>query len=50
MPQKSKAQLPPIDLGPENLGERLKRLRKEQGLTQAELAEQLGLVQSSISI
>lgn len=49
MPQKSKLKLPPIDLGDETFGQRLARLRKERGLTQFELASQMGLVQALIS-
>lgn len=49
MPQKSKLKLLPIDLGKETLGERLARLRKERGLSQKQLAEKMGLIQSIIS-
>ena len=49
MPQKSKANLPPLNLGKESLGERLCRLRKERGYTQAELAEKIGIVREIIS-
>ena len=49
MPQKSKLELPPLDLGPESIGQRIARLRKEKGFTQAQLAEQMGLVQALIS-
>ena len=49
MPQKRKAELPPLDLGPETFGDRLKRFRKARGLTQTELAQRLGIRQSIIS-
>lgn len=49
MPPKSRLQLPKVDLGTESFGERLTRLRKSRGLTQVELAEQMGLIQSLIS-
>ncbi len=49
MPQKSKLELPPLDLGQESIGQRIARLRKEKGFTQAQLAEQMGLVQALIS-
>jgi transcriptional regulator with XRE-family HTH domain len=49
MPQVSKLKLPPLDLGPETLGQRLARLRKERGHTQAELAEKIGLIRGLIS-
>jgi transcriptional regulator with XRE-family HTH domain len=34
---------------PETIGERLARLRRERGITQAELAEKLGIVQPVVS-
>jgi transcriptional regulator with XRE-family HTH domain len=49
MPQKPKLNLPPLDLGNEKAGERIARLRKEKGLTQKQLAEKMGLIQSLIS-
>ena len=49
MPQISKLKLPPLDLGEETLGQRIARLRKEQGLTQADLAEKSGLIRYLIS-
>jgi transcriptional regulator with XRE-family HTH domain len=49
MPQKSKLILPPLDLGDETLGQRIARFRKENGLTQVELAEKMGLIQTLIS-
>ena len=49
MPQKSKLKLKPVDLGEETFGQRLVRLRKENGLTQSELASKMGLVQALVS-
>jgi len=49
MPQPSTLELPTIDLGDETLGHRIARLRKQQALTQVELAEQMGLTQALIS-
>ncbi len=49
MPQKSKFKLPDLNLGKETLGQRIARLRKEKGFTQAELAEKIGIIQALIS-
>lgn len=46
---RSRLKLPPLDLGKETIGQRLARLRKEQGYSQVELAEKIGLTQSLIS-
>lgn len=50
MPRKSRLNLPPLNLGPEPLGQRIARLRKERGYTQVALAEKIGLVQNLISV
>ncbi len=42
MPQISKYKLPPLN-STERIGERIARLRKERGYTQAELAEKIGI-------
>jgi len=49
MPRKSTLNLPPLNLGKETVGKRLARLRKERGLTQVELAEEIGIVQALVS-
>ena len=49
MPQRSKLQLPPIDLGKESIGERIAILRKQKGFTQKVLAEKMGLLNYLIS-
>ena len=41
--------LPPLDLGNQSLGQRIAQLRKEQGLTQTELADKIGIIQALIS-
>jgi transcriptional regulator with XRE-family HTH domain len=48
MPKKTR-KLPPIDLGDEELGERIARLRRDRGLTQVELAEKIGIIQPVLS-
>lgn len=42
MPQKSKLNLPLLNLGIETIGERITRLRKERGLSQRQLASKMG--------
>ena len=49
MPQKRRRKLPPLKLGNEPLGERLAVFRKQRGLTQTELAEQVGITQPLVS-
>jgi transcriptional regulator with XRE-family HTH domain len=49
MPRRSTLQLAPLDLGEETLGQRLARLRKQRGLTQVELAQKIGIIQSLVS-
>jgi transcriptional regulator with XRE-family HTH domain len=49
MPQVSRLDLPPIDLGSETIGERIALFRKEKGMTQIQLAEKIGLTQGLIS-
>lgn len=49
MPRKSRFQLPVLDLGDETFGERLARFRKENGFTQAELAERIGIIHTLVS-
>ena len=43
MPRKLKNPLPPIDLGTESIGQRIARLRKQQGYTQQQLADKIGI-------
>src|SRR5271163_4713848 len=47
MPRRLK--LPPLDLGNETMGQRLARIRKEQGYTQGELGKKIGIIQSLMS-
>lgn len=49
MPRISKLKLPPLNLGKETAGQRIARLRKERGYTQAELAKKMGIIQALIS-
>lgn len=49
MPRRSKLKLPPLNLGEETIGQRIARLRKDRGYTQAELAERMGIIQALIS-
>jgi len=49
MPRRSTLQLPPLDLGDETLGQRLARLRKQRAMTQVELAQKIGIIQSLVS-
>ncbi len=49
MPRKSTLQLPPLDFGNESLGQRLARLRKERGVSQAGLAAKIGIIHSLVS-
>jgi len=49
MPRKSRLTLPPINLGKESVGQRIARLRKQAGLSQAELAKKIGIIQVLVS-
>lgn len=49
MPRISRLKLPPLDLGGETIAERVARLRKERGFTQAELAAKVGIIQTIVS-
>lgn len=43
MPTIPKRKLPPLELTDESIGERIARLRKQQGLTQQQLGEKIGI-------
>jgi transcriptional regulator with XRE-family HTH domain len=49
MPRISRLTLTPIDPGPETIGQRIARHRKERGYTQKEVAERIGLIQALVS-
>jgi transcriptional regulator with XRE-family HTH domain len=49
MPRKRTLKLPPLDYGNETVGQRLARIRKQRGLTQVQLAKEMGLIQSLVS-
>jgi transcriptional regulator with XRE-family HTH domain len=48
MPRVSRLTLPPLDSGQETPGQRIMRIRKERGITQVELAERIGLIQTLV--
>jgi transcriptional regulator with XRE-family HTH domain len=45
----SRLKLPPVLEGGDTIGRRLARIRKEQGYTQVELAQRIGIIQALIS-
>jgi transcriptional regulator with XRE-family HTH domain len=47
--KKSKLKLMPVAFDKEALGQRLARIRKERGLTQKDVAERTGLIQTLVS-
>jgi transcriptional regulator with XRE-family HTH domain len=49
MPKVSRFDLAPVDFGGETLGQRIGRIRKERALTQVQLADKIGIIQSIIS-
>jgi len=49
MSPRSKLELPPLNLGSESIGQRLRRLRKARGLTQTEIAKKIGIIQALVS-
>jgi len=49
MSKKSRLKLMPVDFDKEGLGQRLARIRKERGLTQKDVAERTGLIQTLVS-
>jgi transcriptional regulator with XRE-family HTH domain len=49
MPRKRTLKLTPLDYGNEAVGQRLARIRKQRGLTQVQLAKEMGLIQSLVS-
>src|SRR6516225_4332183 len=49
MAKKSRLKLMPVDFDKETLGQRLARIRKERGLTQKDVAERTGLIQTLVS-
>jgi transcriptional regulator with XRE-family HTH domain len=49
MPRISRLKLSPIDPGPESIGQRIARIRKERGYTQREVAERIGLIPALVS-
>ena len=49
MPQKRSLQLPTIQYTPASIGQNIVTLRKQQGLTQQQLAQAIGITQTLIS-
>ena len=49
MPHPPKNPLKPLDLGPESVGDRLQKIRKQKGFTQAEVATIVGTTRESIA-
>lgn len=49
MPRVSRLELPPLDYRGESIGRRLARLRRERGLTQTQLAERIGILQTLVT-
>ncbi len=49
MPRVSRLKLPPLDYGKETIGQRITRVRKERGLSQVQLADRIGIIQSLVS-
>ena len=49
MPRKLKHVLPPIDTADEPMGQRIARLRKQQGLIQTQLGKKIGIPQTLVS-
>jgi transcriptional regulator with XRE-family HTH domain len=41
--------LPPLDRGKETIGQRVARIRKERGLSQAQFADRIGIIQALVS-
>jgi transcriptional regulator with XRE-family HTH domain len=49
MPRRSRLELPPVDLHKEPIGLRIARIRKQRGLSQAQLADRIGIIQALVS-
>ena len=49
MPQPLKNPLKPLDLGPDSVGDRIQKIRKQKGLTQTEVATQVGTTRESVA-
>jgi len=49
MPRRSRLKLPPLDRGKETIGQRVARIRKERGLSQAQFADRIGIIQALVS-
>ena len=49
MPRRSRLKLPSVLQNGDTIGRRLARIRKEQGYTQVELAQRIGIIQALVS-
>ncbi len=49
MPQVPKKQLPPLEISDKKTGEIIAKIRKQRGMTQAELAEKIGITRVALS-
>ncbi len=49
MPRASKLNLPALNLPKESIGQRIAKLRKQQGYTQIDLAKTIGITQALVS-
>lgn len=49
MPRVSRLKLAPLDPGPETVGQRIARIRKERGYTQREVADRIGIIPALVS-
>ena len=49
MPRPTTLEPPELNLGTETIGQRIARIRKHRGFTQAELASRMGIIQKLVS-
>lgn len=49
MPKKPTYNLPPLKISKEQIGNNISRIRKENGLTQIDLADKIGITQTLVS-
>jgi transcriptional regulator with XRE-family HTH domain len=49
MPRPSRLNLTPLDYRDESIGQRLARFRRDRGLTQAQLADNIGILQTLVT-
>lgn len=49
MPKKAPYKLPPLEISKKDIGNNIARIRKSKGLTQIDLAEEIGITQTLVS-